>query len=52
MEILQKLGIVTIFYNILHTILPRGHAVVEWLRHDATRWKVAGSRPDEVDFLN
>jgi hypothetical protein len=23
-----------------------------WLRHYAASWKVAGSSPDEVDFLN
>jgi hypothetical protein len=29
------------------------HAVAYWLRHCATNWKVAGSRPNEVDnFFN
>jgi hypothetical protein len=26
-----------------------GHAVAKWLRHNATSWKVAGSRRDEVN---
>jgi hypothetical protein len=25
-----------------------GHTVVQWLRHCATNWKVAGSIPDGV----
>jgi hypothetical protein len=28
-----------------------GHAVAKWLRYCATSMKVAGSRPDEVNFL-
>jgi hypothetical protein len=28
-----------------------GHAVAYWLRHYATNRKVAGSIPDEVNFL-
>jgi hypothetical protein len=28
-----------------------GHAVASWLSHYATSRKVAGSSPDEVDFL-
>jgi hypothetical protein len=34
------------------TCLPRGHVVAWWLRHCATNRKVAGSIPDEVNFLN
>jgi hypothetical protein len=26
-----------------------GHMVVQWLRHCAASWKVAGLRPDEVN---
>jgi hypothetical protein len=29
-------------------IMPRGHAVAQWLRHYATKRKVAGSIPDGV----
>jgi hypothetical protein len=29
-----------------------GHAVAYWLRHCVTNWKVMGSIPDEVIFLN
>jgi hypothetical protein len=29
-----------------------GHAVAQWLRRYATSRKVAGSRPDEVDFFS
>jgi hypothetical protein len=32
-------------------ILTGGHAVAQWLRHYATNRKVAGSIPDEVNFL-
>jgi hypothetical protein len=33
------------------TFTGGGHAVAKWLRHYATNRKVAGSRPDEVDFF-
>jgi hypothetical protein len=29
-----------------------GHAVAQWLRHYGTNRKIAGSRPDEVDFFS
>jgi hypothetical protein len=29
-------------------IVPKGHAVTQWLRQCATHWKVAGSIPDGV----
>jgi hypothetical protein len=31
-------------------IFYKGHAVAWWLRYYATNRKVAGSRPDEVNF--
>jgi hypothetical protein len=38
---------------ILDVYVQRGHAVVEWLRHYATRRKVAVSMTDEVmNFFN
>jgi hypothetical protein len=33
----------------MHCGCTRYHS---WLRHYDTRWKVAGSNPDEVDFFN
>jgi hypothetical protein len=37
--------LVMLAYSILE-----GHAVALWLRHYATSRKVAGARPDEVNF--
>jgi hypothetical protein len=38
------------------TVTPKhrckGHKVAQRLRHYATSWKVAGSKPDEVNFFN
>jgi hypothetical protein len=36
----------------MSNIFTHGHAVALWLRHYAINRKVAGSRPDEVNFLN
>jgi hypothetical protein len=30
--------------------IKRGHAVAKWLGYYATNRKIAGSRPDEVNF--
>jgi hypothetical protein len=38
-------------YSALY-IRQMGHMVVYWLRHYAASWKVTGSSPDELDFLN
>jgi hypothetical protein len=39
---------INLFNNVL---FKGGHAVAYWLRHYAASRKVAGSRPDEVDFF-
>jgi hypothetical protein len=41
-----KMYVPTLQYWILILL---GGAVAHWLRHYATSWKVAGSRPDEVN---
>jgi hypothetical protein len=45
--LMQTGSIIKIYYNIFW-----GHAVAQWLRHYATRRKIAGARPDEVIFFN